>query len=45
MVKPSLKLCADRATDGTVPFLGFANEDPTREGKIWMQLTNISSWN
>ena len=32
MVESSLELCADRATDGAVPFLGFGDEDPTGEG-------------
>jgi len=32
MVQSSLKLRAGRTTDGAVPFLGFANEDPTGRG-------------
>lgn len=43
MVESSLKLCAGRTADGAVPFLGFANEDPTGEGEIWILLTNMSS--
>lgn len=45
MVEPSLKLCAGRTADGAVPFLGFANEDPSGEGTMWIELTNMSSWN
>jgi len=45
MVESTLKLCTGRTTDGTVPFLKIWNEDPTREGKILMRLTNMSSWN
>jgi len=43
MVESTLKLRAGRTTDGAVPFLGFGNEDPTREGEISMRLTNMSS--
>jgi len=45
MVESSLKLCAGRTTDGTVPFLGFADEDPIGVGEVWTRLTKISSWN
>jgi hypothetical protein len=45
MVESTLKLCAGGTTDGTVPFLGFGNKDPMREGDIFMWLTKMSSWN
>lgn len=45
MVESSLKLCAGGATDGTVPFLGFANKDIGERTKRYMRvlLTNMSS--
>jgi hypothetical protein len=36
VVETSLELCAGRTTDGTVPFLEFANKDPGGGDQMWV---------